>query len=65
VLFFAFRRALPGYPILATGLSINCPFSDFFQIRYITLGGIDSADSGMQFLYAGASALQVEKTCCL
>ncbi|CAF5032905.1 unnamed protein product, partial [Rotaria magnacalcarata] len=33
-------RALPGFPILATG-------------------GIDSADSGMQFLYAGASALQV------
>lgn len=25
------------------------------------LGGIDSADAGMQFLYAGASALQVRK----
>ncbi|CAF0914507.1 unnamed protein product [Rotaria sp. Silwood1] len=36
----AIARALPGYPILATG-------------------GIDSADAGMQFLYAGASALQV------
>ncbi|CAF3272577.1 unnamed protein product [Rotaria socialis] len=36
----AIARALPGFPILATG-------------------GIDSADSGMQFLYAGASALQV------
>ncbi|CAF1117663.1 unnamed protein product [Adineta steineri] len=36
----AIARALPGFPILATG-------------------GIDSADAGMQFLYAGASALQV------
>jgi dihydroorotate dehydrogenase len=25
----------------------------------IFLGGIDSADAGIQFLYAGASALQV------
>ncbi|CAL8076236.1 unnamed protein product [Calicophoron daubneyi] len=33
-------KALPGFPILATG-------------------GIDSADSGLQFLYAGASVLQV------
>ena len=36
----AISRALPGFPILATG-------------------GIDSADVGMQFLYAGASALQI------
>ncbi|XP_053486342.1 dihydropyrimidine dehydrogenase a, tandem duplicate 1 isoform X1 [Ictalurus furcatus] len=33
-------RALPGFPILATG-------------------GIDSAESGLQFLHAGASVLQV------
>ena len=36
----AIARALPGFPILATG-------------------GIDSAEAGMQFLYCGASALQV------
>ncbi|CAG0923845.1 unnamed protein product, partial [Notodromas monacha] len=36
----AIARAMPGYPILATG-------------------GIDSADSGLQFLQAGASVLQV------
>jgi len=36
----AIARALPGFPILATG-------------------GIDSAEAGMQFLYSGASALQV------
>lgn len=36
----AIARALPNYPILATG-------------------GIDSADAGLQFLNAGASALQV------
>ncbi|CAF1037366.1 unnamed protein product, partial [Didymodactylos carnosus] len=36
----AIAKALPGYPILATG-------------------GIDSADAAMQFLYAGASVLQV------
>lgn len=36
----AIGRALPGFPILATG-------------------GIDSADAGMQFLYGGASLLQV------
>lgn len=36
----AIARALPGFPILATG-------------------GIDSADAGMQFIFAGASALQV------
>lgn len=36
----AIGRALPGFPILATG-------------------GIDSADAGLQFLQAGASALQV------
>ena len=29
----------------------------------VRLGGIDSADSGMQFLYAGASALQVNRIC--
>lgn len=33
-------RALPGFPILATG-------------------GIDSAESGLQFLHSGASVLQV------
>lgn len=36
----AIARALPGYPILATG-------------------GIDSADAAMQFIHAGASAVQV------
>ncbi|KAG9276514.1 dihydropyrimidine dehydrogenase a, tandem duplicate 1 [Astyanax mexicanus] len=36
----AIARALPGFPILATG-------------------GIDSAESGLQFLHAGASVLQV------
>ncbi|XP_072547549.1 LOW QUALITY PROTEIN: dihydropyrimidine dehydrogenase [NADP(+)] [Salminus brasiliensis] len=36
----AIAKALPGFPILATG-------------------GIDSAESGMQFLHAGASVLQV------
>ena len=36
----AIGRALPGFPILATG-------------------GCDSAEVGMQFLYAGASAVQV------
>lgn len=36
----AIARAIPGFPILATG-------------------GIDSADTGLQFLHAGASALQV------
>lgn len=36
----AIGRALPGFPILATG-------------------GIDSAESGLQFLHAGASVLQI------
>lgn len=36
----AIARALPDFPILATG-------------------GIDSAESGLQFLQAGASVLQV------
>lgn len=36
----AIARAIPGFPILATG-------------------GIDSADVGLQYLHAGASALQV------
>lgn len=36
----AIARALPGFPILATG-------------------GIDSAESGLQFLHTGASVLQV------
>ncbi|XP_043116753.1 dihydropyrimidine dehydrogenase [NADP(+)] [Puntigrus tetrazona] len=36
----AIAKALPGFPILATG-------------------GIDSAESGLQFLHAGASVLQV------
>ncbi|CAD5111842.1 DgyrCDS1106 [Dimorphilus gyrociliatus] len=36
----AIARALPGFPILATG-------------------GIDSADVGLQFIHAGASALQI------
>lgn len=36
----AIARALPRFPILATG-------------------GIDSAESGLQFLYSGASVLQV------
>uniref|UniRef100_H3CJ20 Dihydropyrimidine dehydrogenase [NADP(+)] n=1 Tax=Tetraodon nigroviridis TaxID=99883 RepID=H3CJ20_TETNG len=36
----AIARAIPGFPILATG-------------------GIDSADTGLQFLHAGASVLQV------
>lgn len=36
----ALAKALPGFPILATG-------------------GIDSAESGLQFLHAGASVLQV------
>ncbi|KAG5445036.1 Dihydropyrimidine dehydrogenase [NADP(+)] [Clonorchis sinensis] len=36
----AIARALPGFPILATG-------------------GIDSAEAGLSFLYAGASGLQV------
>lgn len=39
----AIARALPNFPILATG-------------------GIDSAESGLQFLHAGASALQVNCT---
>lgn len=39
----AIAKALPGYPILATG-------------------GIDSAEAGLQFLHAGASALQVGVT---
>lgn len=38
----AVARAIPGFPILATG-------------------GIDSADTGLQFLHAGASVLQVIK----
>merc|ERR1719187_946080 len=36
----AIARAIPGFPILATG-------------------GIDSADVGLQYLHAGAAALQV------
>ena len=36
----AIAKALPGFPILATG-------------------GIDSADTGLQYLHAGASVLQV------
>uniref|UniRef100_A0A8C3G5W1 Dihydropyrimidine dehydrogenase [NADP(+)] n=1 Tax=Cyclopterus lumpus TaxID=8103 RepID=A0A8C3G5W1_CYCLU len=36
----AIARAIPGFPVLATG-------------------GIDSAESGLQFLHAGASVLQV------
>ena len=36
----AIARALPDFPILATG-------------------GIDSADAGLEFIYAGASVLQV------
>ncbi|KAM3865561.1 dihydropyrimidine dehydrogenase [NADP(+)] [Diretmus argenteus] len=36
----AISRALPGFPVLATG-------------------GIDSAETGLQFLHAGASVLQV------
>lgn len=36
----AIARAIPGFPVLATG-------------------GIDSAETGLQFLHAGASALQV------
>ncbi|CAG2100610.1 unnamed protein product [Medioppia subpectinata] len=36
----AIARALPGFPVLATG-------------------GIDSADAGLQFIYAGASVLQI------
>lgn len=36
----AVARAIPGFPILATG-------------------GIDSAETGLQFLHAGASVLQV------
>lgn len=36
----AIAKALPGFPILATG-------------------GIDSAESGLQFLHAGATVLQV------
>lgn len=36
----AIAKAIPGFPILATG-------------------GIDSAESGLQFLHAGASVLQV------
>ena len=36
----AIARALPGYPILATG-------------------GIDSADAALQFIHAGAHAVQV------
>lgn len=36
----AIAKALPGFPILATG-------------------GIDSAETGLQFLHAGASVLQV------
>lgn len=39
----AIARAIPGFPILATG-------------------GIDSADTGLQFLHAGASVLQVITT---
>ena len=39
----AIARALPNFPILATG-------------------GIDSAEAGVQFLHAGASALQVSCT---
>ena len=38
----AIARAMPGYPILATG-------------------GIDSADAALQFLYAGASVVQVSR----
>lgn len=37
----AIAKALPGFPILATG-------------------GIDSADAGLEFIYAGASVLQVK-----
>ncbi|CAG2172883.1 unnamed protein product, partial [Oppiella nova] len=36
----AIAKALPGFPVLATG-------------------GIDSADAGLQFIYSGASVLQV------
>ena len=36
----AIAKALPGFPILATG-------------------GIDSADAGLEFIYSGASVLQV------
>lgn len=39
----AIARALPGFPLLATG-------------------GIDSAEAGLQFLYAGASLLQASHT---
>lgn len=37
----AIARALPGFPILATG-------------------GIDSAETSLQFLHCGASVVQVE-----
>lgn len=37
----AIAKAIPGFPVLATG-------------------GIDSAETGLQFLHAGASALQVK-----
>lgn len=40
----AIAKALPGFPILATG-------------------GIDSADSGLEYIYAGASVLQVFSKC--
>ena len=39
----AIARAIPNFPILATG-------------------GIDSAEAGVEFLHAGASALQVSCT---
>ena len=38
----AISRALPGFPVLATG-------------------GIDSAETGLQFLHTGASLLQVRQ----
>ena len=41
----AIARALPGFPILASG-------------------GIDSADVALQFIYAGASAVQVSQITC-
>ena len=40
----AIARALPGFPIMATG-------------------GIDSADTALQFIHAGASVVQVRQLC--
>lgn len=55
----AIARALPGFPIMGKFQNLTVVLT----VLDLGAGGIDSADVGMQFLYAGASALQVTLIC--